>query len=146
MWVKLLYVILFNGQVGIGKCDFVMYFVQSLLCDMFVVDGQLCGICVVCNWFVQGNYLDFYFVCLEVMEDVFEMEKDVDGKKKVLSKIICMEQVCNLIEGVGVGMYWVGLWVVVLYLFDVLQIEGVNVLLKMLEELLQNIVFLLVMD
>lgn len=57
-----------------------------------------------------------------------------------------MEQVRNLIEGVGVGTHRAGLRVVVLYPLDALQTEGANALLKTLEEPPQNTVFLLVTD
>jgi DNA polymerase-3 subunit delta' len=148
--------LLFHGQAGIGKADFVRHLAQGLLCEQPQADGQPCGACAACHWFVQGNHPDYRIVVPESMAaEVLPGDADEapagdagDGeggkKTKTLSREIKIEQVRALLDFCGVGSHRGGVRVVVLYPAEALNSAAANALLKTLEEPPASVVFLLV--
>jgi DNA polymerase-3 subunit delta' len=141
--------ILFHGPAGIGKAGFIEAFAQSLLCENVQPDGQACGSCASCGWFVQHNHPDYRRVRPEALEDEpVEGEEGGDGDKKsksakAPSKEIKIEQIRNLSDFMNISTHRQGLRVVVLYPAEALNMPASNALLKTLEEPPPGTVFLL---
>ncbi len=147
--------LLLHGQAGIGKLRFAQHLAQGLLCEAPQHDGQPCGTCPACTWFVQGNHPDYRIVLPEALaaEAGFATAADEkpenadaeDGKKtRAPSKEIKIEQVRALLDFCGVGSHRGGLRVVVLYPAEGLNVAAANALLKTLEEPPAGVVFLMV--
>ena len=141
--------ILFHGEAGVGKADFIEAFAQSLLCEAVQADGRACGACASCGWFVQHNHPDYRRVRPEALEDEPpEGEDEGDGKKsakaaKTPSKEIKIEQIRALADFMNISTHRQGLRVVVLYPAEALNTPASNALLKTLEEPPPGTVFLL---
>ncbi len=150
MRARLPHAILFHGPAGIGKADFIEAFAQSLLCENVRGDGQACGACASCGWFVQHNHPDYRRVRPEALEDEpgGEGEEGGEGDKKAKStkapsKEIKIEQIRNLADFMNISTHRQGLRVVVLYPAEALNMPASNALLKTLEEPPPGTVFLL---
>ena len=147
---KLPHAILFHGPAGIGKADFIEHFAQALLCENVQPDGQACGACASCGWFVQHNHPDYRRVRPEALEDepAGEGEEGGDGDRKskstkAPSKEIKIEQIRQLADFMNISTHRQGLRVVVLYPAEALNMPASNALLKTLEEPPPGTVFLL---
>jgi len=147
---RLPHAILFHGPAGIGKADFIETFAQALLCENVRPDGQACGACASCGWFVQHNHPDYRRVRPEALEDEpgGEGEEGADSDKKskstkAPSKEIKIEQIRNLADFMNISTHRQGLRVVVLYPAEALNMPASNALLKTLEEPPPGTVFLL---
>ena len=149
---RLPHAILFHGPHGIGKAGFIEAFAQSLLCESVRPDGQACGACASCGWFVQGSHPDYRRVRPEALEDdpATEGEEGADEPKKTKSakpsKEIKIEQVRALADFMNISTHRRGLRVVVLYPAEALNVPASNALLKTLEEPPPGTVFLLASD
>ena len=141
--------LLFHGEAGTGKSDFIECFAQSLLCENVRADGHACGECAACGWFSQHNHPDYRRVRPEALEDepTADGEEEGDGKKskaaKTPSKEIKIEQIRNLADFMNISTHRQGLRVVVLYPAEALNTPASNALLKTLEEPPPGTVFLL---
>jgi DNA polymerase-3 subunit delta' len=146
---RLPHAILFYGEAGTGKADFIEAFAQSLLCENVQPDGFACNACASCGWFAQHNHPDYRRVRPEALEDEpSEGEQDADtGKKskaaKTPSKEIKIEQIRQLADFMNISTHRQGLRVVVLYPAEALNTPASNALLKTLEEPPPGTVFLL---
>jgi DNA polymerase-3 subunit delta' len=150
---RLPHALLFHGPAGIGKSGFIEAFAQSLLCENVQPDGQACGSCASCGWFVQHNHPDYRRVRPEALEDEPAGEGDgvdgsADGDKKAKStkapsKEIKIEQIRNLSDFMNISTHRQGSRVVVLYPAEALNMPASNALLKTLEEPPPGTVFLL---
>jgi DNA polymerase-3 subunit delta' len=145
---RLPHAILFHGPAGTGKADFLETFAQSLLCENARPDGQACGECASCGWFVQHNHPDYRRVRPEALEDepAAEGEEGEGDKKKASkapSKEIKIEQIRSLADFMNISTHRQGLRVVVLYPAETLNMPASNALLKTLEEPPPGTVFLL---
>ncbi|HEY1044220.1 MAG TPA: DNA polymerase III subunit delta' [Telluria sp.] len=149
MRARLPHAILFHGPQGIGKAGFIEAFAQSLLCETVQADGQACGQCASCGWFVQGSHPDYRRVRPEALEDEPEGEEGGEETKKSAksakapSKEIKIEQVRSLADFMNISTHRRGLRVVVLYPAEALNTPASNALLKTLEEPPPGTVFLL---
>jgi DNA polymerase-3 subunit delta' len=150
MRARLPHAILFHGAAGIGKADFMEAFAQALLCENVQPDGQACGACASCGWFVQHNHPDYRRVRPEALEDepAGEAEEGADGDKKsksakAPSKEIKIEQIRSLADFMNISTHRQGLRVVLLYPAEALNMPASNALLKTLEEPPPGTVFLL---
>jgi len=143
--------ILFHGEAGTGKADFIESFAQALLCENGRPDGHACGTCVSCGWFSQQNHPDYRRVRPEALEDEApegEEGADSEGTKKTKSakapsKEIKIEQIRALADFMNISTHRQGLRVVVVYPAEALNTPASNALLKTLEEPPPNTVFLL---
>ena len=149
---RLPHAILFYGEAGTGKADFIEAFAKSLLCENIKPDGFACGACVSCGWFSQHNHPDYRRVRPEALEDEppAEGEEGADadsGKKskstKAPSKEIKIEQIRQLADFMNISTHRQGLRVVVVYPAEALNMPASNALLKTLEEPPPGTVFLL---
>ncbi|TFW10564.1 DNA polymerase III subunit delta' [Oxalobacteraceae bacterium OM1] len=150
---RLPHAILFHGPEGVGKTAFAERFAQALLCQTPASDGQPCGACDSCGWFVQYSHPDYRRVRPEVLEDeeTGEAEEGAeagDGKKtkaaKTPSKEIKIDQIRALADFMNVSTHRQGMRIVLLYPAEALNTAAANALLKTLEEPPPNTVFLLV--
>jgi DNA polymerase-3 subunit delta' len=141
--------ILFHGEAGIGKADFIEAFAQSLLCEAVLADGHACGACASCGWFAQHNHPDYRRVRPEALEDEPPEGDDEGAAKsstkaaKTPSKEIKIEQIRALADFMNISTHRQGLRVVVLYPAEALNTPASNALLKTLEEPPPGTVFLL---
>lgn len=147
--------LLLHGQAGIGKLRFAQHLARGLLCEAPRANGEPCGACTACNWFVQGNHPDYRAVLPEALAgelgataaagEADEKADGEDGKKtRTLSKEIKIEQVRALLDFCGVGAHRGGARVVLVYPAEALNAAAANALLKTLEEPPAGVVFLLV--
>jgi DNA polymerase-3 subunit delta' len=149
--------LLLHGQAGIGKLRFAQHLAQGLLCEAQLPNGEPCGACAACNWFVQGNHPDYRIVVPEalaaeaglasaaVADEKAEKADADDGKKtRAPSKEIKIEQVRALLDFCGVGSHRGGARVVVLAPAEALNVAAANALLKTLEEPPAGVVCLMV--
>jgi len=149
MRARMPHAILFHGPAGIGKSGFIEAFAQSLLCENVQPDGQACGSCASCGWFLQHNHPDYRRVRPEALEDepAAEGEEGGEDKKakstKAPSKEIKIEQIRSLADFMNISTHRQGLRVVVLYPAEALNMPASNALLKTLEEPPPGTVFLL---
>jgi DNA polymerase III subunit delta' len=145
--------ILFHGETGIGKANFIEYFAQSLLCENVQAGGHACNACASCAWFSQHNHPDYRRVRPEALEDEPASDADEGGTKpgaksgakavKAPSKEIKIEQIRALAGFMNMSTHRQGLRVVVLYPAEALNTPASNALLKTLEEPPPGTVFLL---
>jgi len=161
MRARLPHAILFHGEAGTGKADFIEAFAQSLLCENVRADGFACGSCVSCGWFSQHNHPDYRRVRPEALEDELPAEGDngepggdAEATKKrssagaakatkAPSKEIKIEQIRQLADFMNISTHRQGLRVIVLYPAEALNMPASNALLKTLEEPPPGTVFLL---
>lgn len=149
MRARLPHAILFHGPAGTGKADFIESFAQALLCENARPDGQACGECASCGWFLQHNHPDYRRVRPEALEDepTGEGEEGGESEKKAKtskpSKEIKIEQIRALADFMNISTHRQGLRVVVLYPAETLNMPASNALLKTLEEPPPGTVFLL---
>jgi DNA polymerase III subunit delta' len=149
--------LLLHGQAGIGKLRFAQHLAQGLLCEAQLPNGEPCGACAACNWFVQGNHPDYRIVVPEALaaeaglagaaaadEKADKADADDAKKTRTPSKEIKIEQVRALLDFCGVGSHRGGARVVVLAPAESLNVAASNALLKTLEEPPAGVVFLLV--
>lgn len=151
---RLPHAILFHGPEGIGKTAFAERFAQALLCEAPLPDGEPCGQCGSCGWFIQYSHPDYRRVRPEALEDgdVVESEESgepAEGKKsgkatKTPSKEIKIDQIRALADFMNVSTHRQGMRVILLYPAEALNTAAANALLKTLEEPPPNTVFLLV--
>lgn len=143
--------VLFHGNPGIGKSEFIERFAQSLLCEQVGPDGHACETCPSCGWFVQHNHPDYRRVRPEALEEEPGEGEEAEaegGKKsakasKTPSKDIKIEQIRGLADFMNISTHRQGLRVVVLYPAEALNAPASNALLKTLEEPPAGTVFLL---
>ena len=149
MRARLPHALLFHGPQGIGKSGFIEAFAQSLLCETVQADGQACGRCASCGWFVQGSHPDYRRVRPEALEDEPDGDEGAEETKKSAkatkapSKEIKIEQIRALADFMNISTHRRGLRVVVLYPAEALNTPASNALLKTLEEPPPGTVFLL---
>jgi DNA polymerase-3 subunit delta' len=149
MRARMPHAILFHGEAGIGKADFIEAFAQSLLCEAVLADGHACGACASCGWFAQHNHPDYRRVRPEALEDEMPEGDDETASKgatkaaKTPSKEIKIEQIRALADFMNISTHRQGLRVVVLYPAEALNTPASNALLKTLEEPPPGTVFLL---
>ncbi|SDG46739.1 DNA polymerase III subunit delta' [Paraburkholderia phenazinium] len=149
--------LLLHGQAGIGKLRFAQHLAQGLLCEAQLPNGEPCGACAACNWFVQGNHPDYRIVVPEALaaeaglanaaaadEKADKADADDAKKTRTPSKEIKIEQVRALLDFCGVGSHRGGARVVVLAPAEALNVAASNALLKTLEEPPAGVVFLMV--
>jgi DNA polymerase-3 subunit delta' len=148
--------LLLHGQAGIGKLRFAQHLAQGLLCEAQLPNGEPCGTCAACNWFVQGNHPDYRIVVPEALaaeaglasaaadEKTDKADADDTKKTRAPSKEIKIEQVRALLDFTGVGSHRGGARVVVLAPAEALNVAAANALLKTLEEPPAGVVFLMV--
>lgn len=118
-----MYVYLFFGFRGIGKISVVKIFVKVINCE-YGYDGEFCNECEICKGMMDGFILDVFeidVVSNNGVEEIWDIWEKVKYVLIVVKyKVYIIDEVYMLLMGVF------------------------NVLLKMLEELLKYVIFILV--
>jgi len=149
MQARFPHAVLLHGPEGIGKTRFGERLAQALLCEQPLPDGQPCGACLACGWFVQYAHPDYRRVRPESLEEAAseEGESEPAGTAKAgksASKEIRIEQIRALGDFMNVSTHRRGRRVVLLHPAEALNSVSSNALLKTLEEPPPETVFILV--
>ena len=144
--------ILLHGPQGTGKSVFAEWLAQSLLCEDPQPDGQACGHCGSCGWFVQYSHPDYRRLRPEILESELPdaqgeegaAEKSAAKSGKAPSKEIVINQVRALSDFLTVSTHRQGMRTIVIYPAEAMNVAAANALLKSLEEPGPNTVFILV--
>ena len=130
--------LLISGPAGVGKNALARAWAQALLCEASLADGEACGVCGACHWFIAGTHPDYRVLTLQEKENK-------EGERK-LATAIDVEQARETIDFVQLSTYRAGRRVVLIEPADTLNLAAANALLKVLEEPPLNTCFLLVSD
>lgn len=134
--------LLLKGQGGIGKFQFAQTLAQSLVCLSPSAQGNACGECSSCHWFMQNNHPDYRLIEPEQDEPAEDGTTKTKGKKRVQ---ILFPQIVALGSFFELGSHLSGgSRVVVIHPAEALNTISANALLKILEEPPQGVVFILV--
>ncbi|MDB5968056.1 MAG: polymerase-3 subunit delta [Hydrocarboniphaga sp.] len=120
---KLAHALLLAGPAGVGKRQFARALAQALLCESPDQQGEACGKCRGCVQFEAGSHPNLYW-----LQPLFDDKTD---KQK---RDISVEQLRDLGEKLVLSAYYGGSKVVVMDPADALNVNGVNALLKTIEE------------
>lgn len=141
---RLPHALLLHGNSGTGKFDFAQILAQSLLCLSPQADGEPCGSCPSCSWYVQNNHPDFRLLTPEQDTDT-ESEASTSKKTTKKSQQISVIQVRELAEFLSLSSHQSsGLRIVLIHPAEALNAASANALLKMLEEPPDGVIFILV--
>lgn len=135
--------LLMHGRTGIGKFDFALYLSQSLLCSNRDPAGHACQQCSSCRWFQDESHPDFRLISPEQSEAA---EEDAAANKKTKKKTqISIAQIRELSDFLTLSSHQNdGLRIVLIHPAEALNPASANALLKMLEEPLADVMFILV--
>ncbi len=143
LWFRLLgmrqrlpHAVLLAGPQGVGKLELARGWAQSLLCEQPRADGEACGECEGCHWFVAGTHPDFMHLTL--------LEKETRDGDVRLATEISVEQARQAVDFVQLSTYRAGYRLVLIEPAEALNTASANALLKVLEEPPINTVFILV--
>lgn len=135
--------LLLHGRSGIGKYDFARHFSQSLLCPNRSEQGHACGNCSSCNWFNDNSHPDFRLLSAELESDA--EDEGLPAKKTKKKTQISVTQIRELSNFLSLSSHRNnGLRIVLIHPAETLNIASANALLKMLEEPVAGVVFILV--
>jgi DNA polymerase-3 subunit delta' len=140
---RLAHAILLHGNSGIGKYDFAQQLAQSLLCLQPAPNGESCGVCASCGWYLQNNHPDFRLLSPE--QDAEDTPESGTGKKGVKKTQISVAQVRQLGSFLELSSHQSdGLRIVLIHPAEALNAASANGLLKMLEEPPAGVILILV--
>ena len=118
---RLAHALLFAGPQGVGKRHFATALTAFLLCEKR--SGFACGQCRSCQQFSAGHHPNAYFLRRETDEKTGKQKRD-----------IAIEQVRELSERLTLSSHYGQAKVAVIDPADALSTNGVNALLKTIEE------------
>lgn len=134
--------ILFRGNLGIGKLDFVRKLAQSIACASPAAEGAACGACPSCRWFAGGGHPDYREIQPEALRaadpqaegsDSMASDQPASGKRKP-SQEIRVEEVRDLQDFINLTAHQGGAKTIVFCPAETLNVNAANALLKNLEE------------
>ncbi len=146
MHERLPHALLLHGVPGVGKLALAEHFARLLVCENRQ-DGQPCGSCDGCRWFLAGNHPDVRFLEPETLaRNVAVAEEGDEPKAKDAkpSNQIKIEQARALGDFVHVMSHRGGYRVAIVHPAEDMNTATANSLLKNLEEPPAGAVFLLV--
>jgi len=134
---------LMYGRAGIGKYDFAVNFSQSLLCSNKDAAGHACQQCSSCHWFQDDSHPDFRLISPE-QNEVAEDEPSTTKKQKKKTQI-SIAQIRELSDFLSLSSHQNdGVRIVLIQPAEALNAASANALLKVLEEPMPNVVFILI--
>lgn len=119
---RLAHALLLAGPEGVGKRELARVLAWSLLCEARNAEGFACGHCRGCALLGAGNHPNLIWLSRELNEK---------GTEK---RDIAMEQVRETIERLAIATHYEQPRIVVVDPADALNANGVNALLKTVEE------------
>jgi DNA polymerase III subunit delta' len=126
--------LLLAGPAGLGKRAFLRLFTQGLLCKEPLADGQPCGHCRSCLFFVAGTHPD-------VVALSFGLRKDGVTRSEIV-----VDQVRDLSQRLAMSSQFGGWQVATIDPADAMNAAAGNALLKTLEEPSASTMLILVAD
>lgn len=120
---RLAHAVLISGSQGVGKRELARLLTWSLLCESRQADGFACGRCRGCQLLGAGNHPNLIWLSRELNEKTKEEKRDIS-----------MEQVRDTIARLSLASHYQQPRVVVIDPADALNANGVNALLKTVEE------------
>jgi DNA polymerase-3 subunit delta' len=132
--------LLLRGREGTGKLEYARALAQALLCEHPSRDGQACGTCAACGWFIQESHPDFRM--LEPAAEEGEDEGEVRPRRTGVH--ITVAQVRALHDFIFLTSHRGGRRIVLIHPAERLNVSAANALLKNLEEPPARTHFLLV--
>ncbi len=142
---RLPHALLIHGVPGIGKLAIAERFAQFLLCEARTSDGEPCGKCEGCRWFVAGTHPDVRRVEPEILARRLPEEEEAPSQRPAKpSSEIKVEQVRELADFLGLGSHRGRLRVALVHPAEDMNVHAANALLKGLEEPPSSAVFVLV--
>jgi DNA polymerase-3 subunit delta' len=124
---QLPHAVLLHGPAGIGKQDFALAAVHSLLCEQPGPADQACGQCKACQLLKCDNHPDFIHI-----------------QPEETGKAIKIDQIRELIRQMGLSAHFGGYRVVLISQAEQMNLAAANSLLKTLEEPQPNTLIMLV--
>ena len=156
---RLPHALMIQGPAGIGKGQFAIEIVASLVCDAPVLSQQTvsaCGQCRNCTMFHSGNHPDFHFVSTElyVKDNTAAslsyaeryLEDPAKRAKRKPRRVISVEQIRQLINDFAFSHHSAKHKVALIQPADAMNSNAANALLKLLEEPNPDSVLILVCD
>lgn len=135
--------LLMYGREGIGKYDFALKFTQFLLCANKTESGLACQECPSCHWFQDETHPDFRLISPEQNENADD--EAVAAKKTKKKTQISISQVRELSDFLSLSSHQNGgVRVVLIHPAEALNAASANALLKMLEEPMPDVIFILI--
>lgn len=135
--------LLMYGRSGIGKYDFALNFSQFLLCANKSESGLACQQCPSCHWFQDESHPDFRLIAPEQNEN--PDDEPVSGKKTKKKTQISIAQIRDLSDFLSLSSHQNdGLRIVLIHPAEALNAASANALLKMLEEPMPDVLFILI--
>jgi DNA polymerase III subunit delta' len=170
---SLSHALLLKGRKGLGKLAFASYLAKTRLCQNCAEEGEACGSCASCRWFVQGGHPDFRLVQPEALwassaisgtstetgsdgdisdasdgsTDIIsgaEAEPGSSKPKKKPSKQIGVEQIRALADFINISSHQDGYKIILIHPAETMNLSAANALLKSLEEPPPRTLFILV--
>lgn len=132
---RLAHALLLAGPAGVGKRTFASALTQTLLCEAPAAGGYACRVCRSCVQFAAGSH-----------PNLFWLRPLVDDKTDKQKRDISVEQLRNMGDKLVLSAHYGGAKVAVLDPADALNTNGVNALLKTIEEPPPNTYLLLISE
>lgn len=120
---RLGHALLLSGPAGVGKRLFAMRLAASLLCERVADDGSVCGQCRGCVQRAAGTHPNLTWLTREYNEKTDKEKRDIS-----------MDQLRAMMERLGLSSHYGQSRVVVIDPADALNTNGVNAVLKTVEE------------
>lgn len=120
---RLAHALLLAGPAGVGKRLFAMRLAATLLCEQVDDSGAPCGRCRGCVQRAAGTHPNLSWLTREINEKTDKEKRDIS-----------MDQLRTMMERLGLSSHYGQARVVVIDPADALNANGVNAVLKTVEE------------
>lgn len=120
---RLAHALLLAGPRGVGKRIFARRLAASLMCEARADDGHPCGACRGCVQMGAGTHPNLTWLTREINEKTDKEKRDIS-----------MEQLRGMMERLSLASHYGQARVLVVDPADALNVNGVNALLKTVEE------------
>lgn len=120
---RLSHALLLAGPAGVGKRAFARRLAASLLCESRLADGAACGSCRGCTQRAAGSHPNLIWLTREFNEKTDKEKRDIS-----------MDQLRGMMDRLSLSSHYGQARVVVIEPADALNVNGVNAVLKTVEE------------
>lgn len=125
---RLAHSLLFTGASGAGRSEMALWLAKRLNCN----EEKACGACEACKRIERGTYPDVIFVFPEIEDPAFAGERKASGRQP--KQVISIDQVRAIERQMSLAPYEGRSRLVIFNPADRMEAEGMNSLLKLLEE------------
>lgn len=120
---RLSHALLLAGPAGVGKRSFARRLAASLLCEARSAQGEACGSCRGCAQRAAGSHPNLIWLAREFNEKTDKEKRDIS-----------MDQLRGMMDRLSLSSHYGQARVVVIEPADALNVNGVNAVLKTVEE------------